>query len=79
MLSRKARLARIKLGWTVERLAEQSGVSIASVYLLERLGTAGPDDDARILGCLVNSGACNAQPEDDASATSQVTAARFKL
>jgi hypothetical protein len=39
---------RIGLGWSHERLARASNVDVASVYLLERMGTAGPEDDARI-------------------------------
>ena len=39
---------RMTLGWSREQLARASGVSAASVYLLERLGSAGPEDDARI-------------------------------
>ena len=40
---------RITVGWSHEQLARASGVSVASVYLLERMGTAGPEDDTRIL------------------------------
>jgi transcriptional regulator with XRE-family HTH domain len=45
--------ARISLGWSRERLAVESGVSVASIYLLERALTAGPDEDARIREALV--------------------------
>ena len=45
-------LARTSLGWSFEQLAKESGVEVASVYLLERLGTAGPDDDARMWDIL---------------------------
>jgi transcriptional regulator with XRE-family HTH domain len=43
----------IKLGWSRERLASESGVSVASVYLVERMQTAGLSDDARIRDALV--------------------------
>ena len=43
---------RMGLGWLPEQLAQKSGVSTASVYLLERMGTAGPEDDARIRNTL---------------------------
>lgn len=39
---------RMSVGWSREQLARASGVSVAAVYLLERMGTAGPEDDARI-------------------------------
>lgn len=42
------RVDRIMLGWSREQLAQVSGVSLASVYLFERMGTAGLEDDARI-------------------------------
>jgi len=50
---------RIFLGWSHEQLARLSGVSVASVYLLERLGTAGPDDDTRIRNKLAHGKAQN--------------------
>ena len=43
---------RMTVGWSREQLARASGVSVASVYLLERMGTAGPDDDSQIRDSL---------------------------
>lgn len=43
---------RMTIGWSREQLARASGVSVASVYLLERMGTAGPEDDARVQNAL---------------------------
>jgi hypothetical protein len=43
----------LPLGWPRERLAVESGVSVASVYLLERALTAGSEEDARIREALV--------------------------
>lgn len=40
-------------GWSREDLAKRSGVHIASVYLIERVGTAGPEDDALMLRVLL--------------------------
>ena len=40
------------LGWSFEKLAKTSNVAVASVYLLERMGTAGPEDDASIWDVL---------------------------
>ena len=39
---------RMELGWSREHLAKISGVDLAAIYLLERLGTAGFEADARI-------------------------------
>ena len=39
---------RLTVGWSREQLARASGVGVAAIYLLERMGTAGPEDDARI-------------------------------
>lgn len=47
---------RIAVGWTREQLAMASGVSVAAVYLFERMGTAGVDDDARIRNALAEAG-----------------------
>lgn len=46
--------ARIRLGWSRERLASVSGVSVSSIYLIERTQTAGSNDDARIREALVS-------------------------
>ena len=46
------RVARMSLGWSFERFAKESGVAVASVYLLERMGTAGPEDDAKMWDAL---------------------------
>jgi len=43
---------RIKLGWSREKLARQSGVSVASVYLIERIGGSIETDDARVREAL---------------------------
>jgi transcriptional regulator with XRE-family HTH domain len=43
---------RMKLGWSREDLARYSNVSLASIYLIERLGSATPDDDVRIRNAL---------------------------
>ncbi|MGI4806875.1 MAG: hypothetical protein ACRYF2_02070, partial [Janthinobacterium lividum] len=40
------------LGWSREDLAQYSGVSIASVYLMERSGSSTEGDDARIHDAL---------------------------
>jgi len=34
-------------------LAKRSGVAVASVYLIERMGTAGPEDDALMVRALL--------------------------
>lgn len=47
------RSIRMLLGWSREELAKQSGVSFASVYLLERMGAAGPRDDLLITRTLL--------------------------
>ena len=39
---------RISIGWSRKQLSRASDVSVASIYLLERMGTAGPEDDLRI-------------------------------
>ena len=46
------RSARMSLGWSIEKLAKESRVTVASVYLLERMGTAGPEDDAKMWDVL---------------------------
>ena len=43
---------RAEFGWSREKLAHESGVQVSSVYLLERLGTAGPEDDAKVFNTL---------------------------
>jgi len=43
---------RMLVGWSREQLARASGVSVAAVYLLERMGTAGLEDDAQIRNVL---------------------------
>ena len=43
---------RMRLGWSREDLARYSGVNVASVYLLERLGSSTESDDARIRDAL---------------------------
>lgn len=47
------RSLRLLLGWSRENLAKRSGVPIASVYLIERMGTAGPEDDALMVRVLL--------------------------
>lgn len=46
---------RMMLGWSREELAKRSGVSFASVYLIERMETAGAQDDALIVRTLISS------------------------
>ena len=56
---------RMTIGWSREQLASASSVSVASVYLLERMGTSGPEDDARIrstLAQLLKSVQCRNSP-----------------
>lgn len=43
---------RMKLGWSREDLARYSGVNVASVYVLERLGSSTEQDDARMRDAL---------------------------
>ena len=43
---------RISLGWSREQLARASGVSVVAIYLLERMGAAGSEDDTRIQNAL---------------------------
>ena len=43
---------RILLGWSHQYLAKISGVATASVYLLERKGSAGEQDDRCIRNAL---------------------------
>ncbi|RYE93865.1 MAG: XRE family transcriptional regulator [Oxalobacteraceae bacterium] len=47
------RSLRLLLGWSREDLAKRSGVPIASVYLIERMGTAGPEDDGLMIRVLL--------------------------
>lgn len=42
----------MRLGWSREDLARYSGVSVASVYLIERLGSSSENDDARMRDAL---------------------------
>lgn len=49
------RSLRILLGWSKEDLARRSGVPFASVCLLERMGTAGPEGDALMTRVLLAS------------------------
>ena len=44
--------ARMGLGWSIEKLANESGVAVASIYLLERMGSAGPEDDGKVRDTL---------------------------
>ena len=44
---------RIALRWSREQLARASGISVAAVYLFERMGTAGLEDDVRIRSTLI--------------------------
>jgi len=44
---------RILLGWSHQYLAKISGVATASVYLLERTGSAGEQDDRCIRNALI--------------------------
>lgn len=43
---------RMLLGWTREHLARVSGVAVSSIYVLERLGSAGERDDELIRAAL---------------------------
>ena len=43
---------RMTLGWSHEHLARVSSVTTASVYVLERLGAVGSEDDLRIRRAL---------------------------
>lgn len=73
------RSLRLLLGWSREDLAKRSGVPIASVFLNERMGTAGPEDDglmvrvlladqrSRSLKLLLVDEFSPAEPADDAS------------
>lgn len=47
------RSLRLLSGWSREDLAKRGGVPIASVYLVERMGTAGPEDDALMIRALL--------------------------
>ncbi len=47
-----AMAARALIGWSRDQLAEASNVPVSSIYLLERLGTAGTQDDKQILAAL---------------------------
>lgn len=50
--SSTARAARALIGWSRDQLAEASNVPVSSIYLLERLGSAGSQDEKRILAAL---------------------------
>lgn len=43
---------RMRLGWSREDLARYSGVSVASVYLIERIGSSTESDDANMRDAL---------------------------
>ncbi len=55
-------LKRIAVGWTREQLAVASNVSVSAIYLLERVGTAGPEDDVRIRAALAQAELERARP-----------------
>jgi transcriptional regulator with XRE-family HTH domain len=48
----RVRDLRVRLGWSEAKLAKESGVTVASIFLIERLGTAGLTDDLRVLEAL---------------------------
>jgi len=56
---------RVNLGWSREQLARASGVTVAAVYLLERMGYAGSEDDARVRKSLAEGKAKHATPHAD--------------
>jgi DNA-directed RNA polymerase specialized sigma24 family protein len=56
MTRSQAVTARALLGWSPERLARASGVPVSSVYMLARLGSAGPEHDERIRATLEQAG-----------------------
>lgn len=65
--------ARALLGWSRDQLAEASNVPVSSIYLLERLGSAGTQDDKRILAALNEQTLSGTKPLS--SATSAVESA----
>ena len=56
---------QMNLGWSREQLARASGVTVAAVYLLERMGSAGSKYDARIRKSLAEGKAKHATPHAD--------------
>ena len=44
----------MSLGWSREHLARVSGVSLASIYVLERLGSSGEQEDELTREALAN-------------------------
>jgi hypothetical protein len=54
--NRQAEAARFLLGWSRERLALESHVPVSSVYILMRLGSAGPEHEAQIRAALEAAG-----------------------
>ena len=58
---------RMTVGWSREQLAQASGVEVSAVYLLERMGSASPEDDARMRTALAQRkaehGRRSAQPD----------------
>ena len=65
---------RMRLGWSREDLARYSGVSVASVYLVERLGNSTEYDDGRIRDALARGLAARGSESKRDSARQAVTA-----
>lgn len=66
MISERA--DRLSLGWSYEQLARASMVEVASIYLLERTGTAGQHDDILIRHTLAREKAKRARRHVDRAA-----------
>lgn len=52
MRTKDAFLGRVLLGWSRERLAQESGVPVSEVYTFERIGQADPEAVAKIKAAL---------------------------
>jgi ribosome-binding protein aMBF1 (putative translation factor) len=52
----QAMTARRLLGWSRERLAQMSGVAVASIFTLERIGAADDKEVTRIKAALQAAG-----------------------
>ena len=56
MTGKEVMAAQLLLGWSSERLAEASNVTLSSIYLILRLGSAGAEDNGRIRAALEAAG-----------------------
>ncbi len=56
MTNRQAATARFLLGWSPERLAQESNIPVSSVYLFIRLGSAGLEHDALMRAAFERAG-----------------------